>query len=485
MIYCHPSIKCRGAFLVASIIMGAISGVTAVAAPMDQDVFTNFEAINTTFGTPFDVGTGDAIATFSGDARSAFAGIGELYKSGSHSWMVGPAGVGTITFERNAAVVEFFAIARSGANGNTIITAFDDANAVVSTPVTIIPFNPFQLVSFTGNINRIDIQNFATGSNFSTYNGIDDFGYTPIAPFTPTADFDDDGDVDGNDFLTWQRGFGSGPGAKLEEGDGNNDGEVDADDLALWEGSFAATGNVAATVSAVPEPTTMVLLLGALAAVGALGRHRSRQRVGNQFGMLCIALWLWSPCSVMAQGFDVGADFEGANSAASGTKPPDTMGATGPNHVVQLINGRYRFYDKTGIMMENRSLNSFWNVYGQGFNGSKTFDPRVVYDPHSRRFFAAAVDSAGGANNFLVAVSKSDNPADGWTGFKIDADTDNQQWPDFPQLGFSKEGVYISANMFTFAGSFQEINMLVLPKADLLAPTSSIANRTLLENVLT
>ena len=53
------------------------------------------------------------------------------------------------------------------------------------------------------------------------------------------ADFDSDGDVDGNDFLAWQNGFGIGVGAVLEDGDANGDGAVDGDDFLIWQAAFA------------------------------------------------------------------------------------------------------------------------------------------------------------------------------------------------------------------------------------------------------
>ena len=52
---------------------------------------------------------------------------------------------------------------------------------------------------------------------------------SPIA----NADFDDDGDVDGSDFLTWQRGIGS---AGLGDADGN--GVVNGVDLDVWADQF-------------------------------------------------------------------------------------------------------------------------------------------------------------------------------------------------------------------------------------------------------
>jgi hypothetical protein len=57
-------------------------------------------------------------------------------------------------------------------------------------------------------------------------------------PVEENADFDGDGDVDGRDFLTWQRGFGITGAATLSQGDANDDGNVDADDLAIWQSQY-------------------------------------------------------------------------------------------------------------------------------------------------------------------------------------------------------------------------------------------------------
>ena len=51
------------------------------------------------------------------------------------------------------------------------------------------------------------------------------------------GDFDLDNDVDGADFLRWQRNF-SNDMAKRTDGDSNDDGIVDGDDVASWQASF-------------------------------------------------------------------------------------------------------------------------------------------------------------------------------------------------------------------------------------------------------
>ncbi len=176
----------------------------------------------------------------------------------------------------------------------------------------------------------------------------------------------------------------------------------------------------------------------------------------------------------------IGANFTTATLGESGFIPPDTMGGVSGSHVVTLVNGRYEVHSKTGSVLTQSSLQTFWTNAGVSPTGS-AFDPRVIYDPGARRWYAVSVDNARAANNLLIAVSRSANPLDGWTGFSIDADSDDVQWADFPVLGFNSEGVYVTSSMFAISSGPFTNNMLVLPKGDLLAATPSIANRTYLE----
>ncbi|MCH7751526.1 MAG: S8 family serine peptidase, partial [Planctomycetes bacterium] len=68
-------------------------------------------------------------------------------------------------------------------------------------------------------------------------------------------DFNEDGEINGFDFLAWQRGFGMTVNATAGDGDSNSDGAVDNADLADWEAEYgtgsssaAATATVTATV---------------------------------------------------------------------------------------------------------------------------------------------------------------------------------------------------------------------------------------------
>ncbi len=96
-----------------------------------------------------------------------------------------------------------------------------------------------------------------------------------------SADFDEDGDVDGADFVAWQRGYGTTLEAIHGDGDADFDGDVDQDDLALLQAGIGSTHVSSAArdfglawrmgtvldepltplVAAVPEPGTLVLAL--------------------------------------------------------------------------------------------------------------------------------------------------------------------------------------------------------------------------------
>lgn len=56
-----------------------------------------------------------------------------------------------------------------------------------------------------------------------------------------SGDFDQDGDTDGSDFLTLQRGYGMTNNPSLADGDGNDDGVVDSWDIQLWSDSYRSS----------------------------------------------------------------------------------------------------------------------------------------------------------------------------------------------------------------------------------------------------
>ncbi len=94
-----------------------------------------------------------------------------------------------------------------------------------------------------------------------------------------SADFDEDGDVDGRDFLAWQRGYGKLLGATHAEGDADGDGDVDSDDIMIFHAQFnPPIALTSALIHAVPEPSSIALATG-----GILFYLLKRRRRGGAF----------------------------------------------------------------------------------------------------------------------------------------------------------------------------------------------------------
>jgi hypothetical protein len=91
-----------------------------------------------------------------------------------------------------------------------------------------------------------------------------------------SSDFDGDGDVDGRDLLTWQRGFGTIINATRSMGDADGDGDVDRADLQFFHAQYTIPEIEPPLLAyAVPEPSAAALLAGGFLAF--LGRRVSRK----------------------------------------------------------------------------------------------------------------------------------------------------------------------------------------------------------------
>jgi hypothetical protein len=103
-----------------------------------------------------------------------------------------------------------------------------------------------------------DWYNYRSYFVFDTKESTEVDAYAPRLALAGTisisGDFDGDSDVDGQDFLKWQRGEVSNPPS--------------AEDLALWQANFGNSWTLSSATASIPEPNS--LLLGALAAVGLL-----------------------------------------------------------------------------------------------------------------------------------------------------------------------------------------------------------------------
>src|SRR5206468_2016068 len=105
------------------------------------------------------------------------------------------------------------------------------------------------------------------------------------------------------------------------------------------------------------------------------------------------------------------------NTFGGGSIPPDTMGAVGPNHFLEIINSSVAIYNKAGTRLSHVSLDSFFTltVGATTYPRGGGFDPRVLYDRRSGHWFATAMEFNGQVQNGIVlAVSRTSDPTGTW-----------------------------------------------------------------------
>jgi len=78
------------------------------------------------------------------------------------------------------------------------------------------------------------------------------------------GDFNGDGVVNDTDLPFWQAGFGMASGATASDGDADFDGDVDGNDFLTWQNSSASASELSSAITGVPEPGTLALLVSAL-----------------------------------------------------------------------------------------------------------------------------------------------------------------------------------------------------------------------------
>jgi hypothetical protein len=161
--------------------------------------------------------------------------------------------------------------------------------------------------------------------------------------------------------------------------------------------------------------------------------------------------------------------FQGQPDPLTGVIPPDTFGAVGPNHVVSVSNTHVRIQNRTGTTLSNTTLATWYGV-------TSPFDPKIIYDPYSARWYAVVLTNARNANSSLaIGVSATNDPTGVWYRANFDTDSTNAVWCDYPTIGFNKDMIAIQFNQFSIGGvppdQFTRSEILTFPKANALAGT--------------
>jgi hypothetical protein len=135
---------------------------------------------------------------------------------------------------------------------------------------------------------------------------------------------------------------------------------------------------------------------------------------------------------------------------ATGSTPPDSTGAIGPSHYLEFVNSQVAVYSRATLALDSQiDLNNF---VGRPTNFH--CDPQILWDQQANRWFYAALDCDGGAQNFLVfGWSKTASPtplpssssAGNWCRF---AQATGSVIDDYPKLATNDGHLVIGSNVF-------------------------------------
>lgn len=169
-----------------------------------------------------------------------------------------------------------------------------------------------------------------------------------------------------------------------------------------------------------------------------------------------------------------------------GLIPPDTHIAVGPGlatagRVIMVTNQQVGLWDKTGASVASRGLSSMFTGVGPF-----AFDPKILFDQHSGRFFNVCLRGLNSTESEIhIAVSSSGTPnnlSTDWTflvGSGLTTVGGFDTWSDYPGIGADALSLFTTFNLFDSTNTFRGIKIRIFDKAALLAGSYTFVDRNL------
>lgn len=125
--------------------------------------------------------------------------------------------------------------------------------------------------------------------------------------------------------------------------------------------------------------------------------------------------------------------------------PPDTQGAVGVEHLVEVVADGVRISSKDGAVLGASSLLGWWRAFDPSID--VVVDPVVVWEPFGKRFvMAACVDPGRREAGVVLAVSKTSDPTGGWWMVRVDAAAGGDREVRSTRVGFSADWISVAGD---------------------------------------
>jgi T5SS/PEP-CTERM-associated repeat protein len=249
---------------------------------------TFWDDVNNVGASLFRVSAGSSATFFGTYSGSGISGTGNVYFEADVTPGASPATAsfgGTVSLgSTSALLIELGGVAAGAQYDQLHVT--DGLILGGSLEVTLIDGfvpaagNTFDILDWgalTGTFSSLSLPVLSGGKMWNTSQLYATGVLSVIAAIVP-GDFDNDGDVDGADFVAWQTNLPKPNGATLAQGDADGDGDVDGADFVVWQTNFPFTPGPGAAASPVPEPSTIAISLFPL-LLGAISLRRESNRL--------------------------------------------------------------------------------------------------------------------------------------------------------------------------------------------------------------
>jgi hypothetical protein len=165
---------------------------------------------------------------------------------------------------------------------------------------------------------------------------------------------------------------------------------------------------------------------------------------------------------------------------STGWTPPDPHLAVGPEHIVVMTNGAIAFFTKDGNQTFQDEIEDSYGFWGSVGASGFVFDPEILYDELSGRFFAMAAEAyapPGSSRSYvLVAVSDDSDPNGTWHKYRFNTTALAGYLFDSPNIGVDQDAVYITGDGFGIGANYP---IYIFDKASLLAGNPPVVSNSL------
>ncbi|MCL4740768.1 MAG: dockerin type I repeat-containing protein [Phycisphaerales bacterium] len=153
---------------------------------------------------------------------------------------------------------------------------------------------------------------------------------------------------------------------------------------------------------------------------------------------------------------------------STGWTPPDPHMAVGPGHVVVMTNGAIAFFQKDGTKTFQDEIEDSFGFWGSVGATGFVFDPEVLYDELTGRFFAMAAEAyaPGNRSYVLIAVSDDSNPNGTWYKYRLETTGLAGNLFDSPNIGVTDDAVVVTGDGFGLGSNYP---VYIFDKASMLA----------------